>query len=287
MALPGFELIYSSVAQQIRSTDDAAIVAIHWNLISNGLKCCGAGETWPERQNENYTGSETLPPGWNSDDSIYALRYVDPTSNRTYLMKALAIDGALILHLLRSFDEKTVSTTIRSRDFVNEDRSNVTSAFNNLKELNGTVTKELYAKVMDANKQQSTERRSDSSTSQNQSGRSPLMEDPRRGNSSGGIGFIPPRQPMRPDFNDPFSVGRADLDPLGGGFGGGMFMDPRNFTSPGGFRPGGSMGVQPPGFPPGSIPPGARFDPVGPAGMRPMPDPDHERPPDGFDDMFM
>lgn len=51
-------------------------------------------------KNENYVGSEFLPEGWNSQEAIYALRYVDPTSNRTYLMKALAIEGSLILHLL-------------------------------------------------------------------------------------------------------------------------------------------------------------------------------------------
>ncbi|KAI8776682.1 proteasome inhibitor PI31 subunit [Biomphalaria glabrata] len=286
MALPGFELLYSSVASNIKSTDDAAIVAVHWNLISNGLKCIGSGESLPERQNENYTGSESLPPDWNSDSNIYALRYVDPTSNRTYLMKALAIDGSLIIHLLRCFDEKTVSCTIRSRDYVNADRSSYSSTFNNLTELNLTLTNDLYRQLIDI--PQNTESKADLSKSQPQPDRSPLMADPRRGTSSGGLGFTPPRQPFRTDINDPFSVGRADLDPLSGGRGGGMFMDPRNFPSPGGYRPGGPMGgFYPPGFPPGSVPPGARFDPVGPPGVRPMPDPDHERPPDSYDDMFM
>lgn len=56
----------------------------------------------------------------------------------------------------------------------------------------------------------------------------------------------------RPRFNDPFSVGRSDLDPFSGGMGGGMFMDPRNFPRPGGgFGPGGGLfGSGPPGFPP-------------------------------------
>ncbi|XP_059158279.1 proteasome inhibitor PI31 subunit-like [Physella acuta] len=273
MALPGFELLYSTVVQQIRSSDDAAIIAVHWNLISNGLRCCGSGESWPERQNENYVGSEFLPEGWNSQEAIYALRYVDPTSNRTYLMKALAIEGSLILHLLRCFDEKTVSTTVRSRDFVNDIHPSIASTFNNLSELNTQVTKDLYTKMVER-----PQRRSDSESSQSHPTRSPLLEDPRRG-VSGGAGYHPPRQPIRPDYSDPFSVGRTDLDPLSGGFGGGMFMDPRNLTNPGGFRP--------PGFPPGSIPPGARFDPVGPPGVRPVPDPDHERPPDSYDDMFM
>ncbi|BFZ20951.1 hypothetical protein BsWGS_23990 [Bradybaena similaris] len=289
MALPGFELLYNSISPQIRSSDDAAIAAVHWNMVSNGLKCCGAGETWPDRQSENYTGSEALPADWNSDGSIYALRYVDPTSNRTYLMKALAMDGMLMLHLVRCFDEKSVSTTIRSRDYVNEDRSTVDKAFSNLNDLNSALVKELYVKMINGSKDKSV---THSSSSSNTSGsrvdnqRSPLMEDPRRGPGSGGLGYIP-THPLRPDINNPFGVGRSDLDPLSGGMGGGMFMDPRGFPGLGGFRPGGAFGPTHPGFPPGSVPPGARFDPVGPAGVRPVPDPDHERPPDNYDDMFM
>jgi len=288
MALPGFELLYTLVTPQIRSSDDAAVAVVHWNLISNGLKCCGAGETWPDRQNENHTGSEALPTGWNSDSNIYALRYVDPTSNRTYLMKALAMDGKLMLHLVRCFDEKLVSTTIRSRDYVNDDYSTVARAFNSLGELNATLTRELYTKLVNESKTQPSAKSSSSAVDSprvEQPGRSPLMEDPRRGPGIGGVGFIPPRQPLRPDIDNPFSVGRADLDPLSGGLGGGMFMDPRNF--PGGFRPGGRFGQAPPGFPPGSVPPGARFDPLGPPGVHPQPDPDHERPPNNYDDMFM
>ena len=48
MALPGFELLYGSL--QIRNIDDATVAAVHWNLIANGFKCCGIGETWPTDQ---------------------------------------------------------------------------------------------------------------------------------------------------------------------------------------------------------------------------------------------
>jgi len=87
-------------------------------------------------------------------------------------------------------------------------------------------------------------------------------------------------------------LGRSDLDPLGGA-GAGMIADPRGFRNPRFGQPGGMPG----------IPPGARFDPFGPphpgAGPRPggpggptgpnwaVPNPDHEQPPPGFDDMFM
>jgi len=85
-------------------------------------------------------------------------------------------------------------------------------------------------------------------------------------------------------------LGRSDLDPLGRlGAGGGMLADPRGFRRP-------QTG------PAGIHPPGARFDPFGPVGPNPLPgpmprgppgpgqfgpDPDHERPPPGLEDMFM
>ncbi|XP_012939752.1 proteasome inhibitor PI31 subunit [Aplysia californica] len=294
MASPGFELLYSSVAQQVRSADDASIVAVHWNLISNGFKCCGTGEVWPDQQNANISGSEAMPAGWNSDATLYALRYVEPTSNRTYLMKALAMDGNLMLNLVRCFDEKAASVTIRSRDYVNEDMSTSSSTYSNLSGLNSSLTNDLVNKVTGTGPGGTSQGTSPPAASTDQQrrddhpGRSPLLEDPRRGPGAGGLGYMPPRQPFRPGFADPFGVGRADLDPLAGGMGGGMFMDPRNFPTPGGgFRPGFGPGPAPPGFPPGSIPPGARFDPLGPPGTRPGPDPDHERPPDNYDDMFM
>lgn len=96
-------------------------------------------------------------------------------------------------------------------------------------------------------------------------------------------------------------LGRDDLDPLGGfnplrgpggfplpGFdgGGGMLFRP---PGPGNFPGGGSLGV-----PPGSLPPGARFDPFRPPDTdrftprRPPNRPDNdELPPPGYDDMFM
>lgn len=102
----------------------------------------------------------------------------------------------------------------------------------------------------------------------------------RRGNPhvGGGVGFIPSRI-------IPPGIGRSDLDPFGGGDPSGMLMDPR------GFRGG---GIRPPRYDPiGPVPPGGVFGPGGGRGGRAPnfpfggPTPDHERMPDGFEDMFM
>ncbi|KAJ3373130.1 hypothetical protein GGF31_001118 [Allomyces arbusculus] len=162
-----------------------------------------------------------------------------------------------------------------------------------------------------------------------------------------------PAPPPEPHYPDPFggavhpaSVGHRDLDPLGGvppmgpyPFGGGAHgrgpMGPFGGPGPMPFGPGGDGGgsIMGPGhplfagpsgsgggpwggdrfLPPGAVPPGARFDPIGPqvppgggpGGFRPPfqgagrgrgrgsagpfsgePDPD-ELPPPGYSDMFM
>ena len=53
---------------------------------------------------------------------------------------------------------------------------------------------------------------------------------------------------FRAEQRDPFAVGTGDLDPLAGGMGGGMLMDPRRgFPGPGRPQPGAGL--------PGRLPP--------------------------------
>ena len=90
--------------------------------------------------------------------------------------------------------------------------------------------------------------------------------------------------------------GRADVDPFyigPGGLGssppGGMVFDPFRRVRPRSFDPSSGL-IQP--LPRGSVPPGARFDPFGPPGLRPStggnsePNPDIERMPHFNDDFY-
>jgi len=298
MALPGFELLFSTARQDVNSNDAACVLALHYNLISHGFKCCGSGDTWPteQQQSGNIVGSEFLPEGWSSDAPIYTLRYVDPTSNRTFLLKALSMNGQLNVNFVRCFDEKAASIVLRPRDFVNDNMATVASAYSNFREFNQKVTEDLVNRVVGVvgvgtETSGRNQRSASAPIAQGTQGPgpSPLMVDPPRGQGPMGPGFVPPpRHPFGGSLIEPFSVGRADLDPLARG-GGGMIMDPRGFPSPprpG--MPGAPSPGMPGGLPLGAVPPGARFDPIGPhMGGRVGPDPDHERPPDGFDDMFM
>ncbi|KAI9209926.1 uncharacterized protein BJ171DRAFT_485585 [Polychytrium aggregatum] len=137
------------------------------------------------------------------------------------------------------------------------------------------------------------------------------LRDPRR--------FEP--GPLYPQ-SSPFSIGNADLDPLAaspgmfggrppvGGFGGGGMVVRPGHPIFQGSAPGGPLGPPslggPPRLPPGAVPPGARFDPIGPfgpvpgSGFRPIGpggprgsrpfsgDPDNdELPPPGYNDMYL
>ncbi|KDN37316.1 hypothetical protein K437DRAFT_259824 [Tilletiaria anomala UBC 951] len=145
--------------------------------------------------------------------------------------------------------------------------------------------------------------------------------------------FDDPDDPSTPDIGgrNPLIIGDRDLDPLGGApfagphpFGGGSFGPPPLFPGQppdhgGGmivgpdhpmfrdrFQPGGFGGGGMAGLPPGAVPPGARFDPIGPFGQGPCapqpgagrgrrgpatgePDFDDFRPPrsSDYDNMFM
>ncbi|KAK7091725.1 proteasome inhibitor PI31 subunit-like [Littorina saxatilis] len=293
MTLPGFELLYSSVQSQLRSPQDAIVSAIHWNIISCGFKLTGVGEN-PASERLN---TETLPNGWNSGE-IYVLHYETTNTDpkQSYLLKILPVDQSLLLHFQRENDENVTTLELPVQEYTSEDLSSVTSAFRNMDRLNNRVRDSMIDPAMGASSSSSarggadkSEPKSSPKGKKKDKNKSPLLIE------TGPSGYQP--RPMQPAWGggmggmDPFSVGRSDLDPLAGmggpGMGGGgMIMDPRRSGGVGLGGPARGGGIHPGSLPPGSVPAGARFDHIGPPGMRSGPDPDHEQPP-GYDDMFM
>ncbi|KAG0236586.1 hypothetical protein BGW42_003241 [Actinomortierella wolfii] len=132
---------------------------------------------------------------------------------------------------------------------------------------------------------------SGASTSTNTNPDNQRDRDPLRAPDRGGFIPRPPifGEPFSPDDfsspHNPFSIGRQDLDPfagigsgpfggsglggIGGSTGGGMYVGPNHpmFRRPpgsGGPGFGGGLYGGPQPMPRGSVPPGARFDPIGP-----------------------
>jgi hypothetical protein len=42
--MAGQEVLFCSVIDQLQSPQDSLVIVLHWNLISNGFKCCGIGD---------------------------------------------------------------------------------------------------------------------------------------------------------------------------------------------------------------------------------------------------
>ncbi|XP_071142842.1 proteasome inhibitor PI31 subunit-like [Mytilus edulis] len=272
--MAGQEVLFCSVINQLRSSQDALVTVIHWNLISSGFKCCGIGD---DEKAKNQKKSEMLPNGWNANQDMYTLRYKD-SSDKVHILKIMRVDEDLLVHFMDIKSEKVTSINISTTDYTTGDLSSFDEAFKHLDKLKKQLKKEIIDEITKSPRSGSS---SEPSSSRPQ--RSRLHDDdhdPLR---------VPPRHPHRqpvPGWNDPddpFSVGRGDLDPFGR-TGGGMVFDPFH---PGGRRGGPDPSAGLPGrLPRGAVPPGARFDPFGPPGTGPGPDPDH-LPPPGYDDMFM
>ncbi|KAM4608105.1 proteasome inhibitor PI31 subunit [Discoglossus pictus] len=264
MAAPGLELLFLSVQSDLTRPQDPLVCFIHWELVSHGLRCLGKGES-PGAQEE---GSERLPQGWSDNKELYTLRY-GRNNKPQALLKALTVEGTLIVNILELQTEKVCDLTLNVDEFIERDHlQQYDRVYKAPTELRRRLIGELISPLIGRKEE----------GQRGEQERDPLRAPPR----------IPALQPSI--WSDPlsheidpvsrFPYGAADLDPLRG-HSGGMIMDP--------FRSGRTQPRIDPlaGLPPGAVPPGARFDPFGPVGSgRPGPDPDH-LPPPGYDDMFM
>ncbi|XP_019870480.2 proteasome inhibitor PI31 subunit [Aethina tumida] len=271
-SLFGWDLLYSSVKDDINSNEDILVCLTHLVLVSNGFKCIGIGESKVIDGSE--TKSEALPKGWNDD---YTLRYV--LQGRLYNLKGTIIDDTIMINLFR-VDERTVSMIQLDRSAVQQRNGNLDEMIPDQENLVDLIKKQLIENV-------TVSKRSRESSSQ--------TEPAAPQHPPYFVESVDPVRSILVDGRRPPNYGRADLDPFNG-------MDPLR-GPPGLIRPNGGGGMLfqpppglpylPPGTPPGAIPPGARYDPFRPpnVGFPPRRDPNRpdndEFPPPGYDDMFM
>lgn len=279
MASPGIELLFNSVKSQIAGPQDSVVCVLHWQIVSAGFTCIGVGEK--KRKNDLEEESEMLPEGWNTTPNLYIFRYRSTATGDIYILKVLSVDNSLLVHFWKDETDRILTMNIRTEDYATHDFSSYKRALKNVNDLAKSIKREILSEIK--------------GSSSPRAGPSPKKQTPSRERDEDPLRVGPRRNP-RPgrDWNepdDPFSVGRGDLDPFGAGpgRGGGMFFDPMRGGRGPRFGADPSSGL-PGSLPPGAVPPGARFDPFGPPGThpghRPDPDPDHEKPPD-YDDMFM
>lgn len=269
----GLELLFHSCKDNLNSKNDALVVLVHYLLVRNGKRCVGSGEEWTKP----FVSTELLPEGWNAGEAVYTMRYVSTVGNERYLLKVVKADGFLLVNVLNIRKERTASTNFSVDRHVTEEFRDVFKAFKELDTVVNKVTEDVIS-VMDSI-DSTTEASTSSRPSRNVSQESNPLH-------------IPSRQPgiEWSSHQDVMRVGQRDLNPfLPPGVGGGMFMDPRQMPRPHHSDP----GVGFPGLPRGAVPPGARFDPIGPPNpINPGvprgvgPNPDHLPPPPDYDDMF-
>lgn len=273
--MAGLEVLYTCVLDTISCPQDALVCFVHWELIKGGYRCIGSGDV----PRDSDKKSELLPGDWSSNKELYSLRYMDNSGDKQLLLKAISVDSTLIFNLMNSSTQQVTDLTVDISHHVSADHLHTfDSAFKDADSFSEKVKTQLLP-APDRPTGNRSERKSRREEEERRRSRSPEDNDPLR---------IPNRHPRHPHWSDPmvppFAAGGADLDPFGSGVGG-MIVDPLRSGYPrSGFDP--SSGI-PDILPPGAVPPGARFDPIGPIGRRrPGPDPDH-MPPPGFDDMFM
>ncbi|KAK2704571.1 proteasome inhibitor PI31 subunit-like [Artemia franciscana] len=245
----------------LKSRADALLLLVNAKLIETGCHFEVGDET------------TVVPPGnWNEGE-VYDLKL--KYEGETLLLKGVKTEEELFVNLHLQSGDNGIDASVAFRlDEATDDYSRLNEAFHHRDLLVARIEKDVIQPLF----------------KKKEKAQLPKVV------SSGGP-KSPPRDPLRVERgpsqrDDRWSYGRGDLDPTGRSRGG-MIMDP--------FGRGRPDWEGSHGLPRGAVPPGARFDPVGP--MNPdevtppfemprrrepprgmgMPDPDHMRMP-GFGD---
>ncbi|KAI8339736.1 PI31 proteasome regulator N-terminal-domain-containing protein [Chlamydoabsidia padenii] len=320
--------ITQNLPDSLQSPYDALTAATHSAMLSVGFKYAGLGDD--ARQEGDGTQTK-LPDQWNAQGPhVYSIRYSHPQSSLTFVIKSLKLGDKWIVHGLGIGDNKTATLEVNVDEYtspsfypyasssdqplvngyISSTRLNdflVLFKINIIQRLAPGLTKPGYTEE---------ETTSSATTTTTPTSRvdwprrtDPPSTPPLRMPTSGSPDWVPLN--VGGDDLNPLGGPSGDLRPLGGGRGGGMFVGPdhpmfnnrRDLDDPAGVF----GGPQP--LPRGAVPPGARFDPIGPFGGNPgrgggifgrggrgrgsgrsqfsgEPDND-ELPPPGYNDMFM
>ncbi|XP_078093025.1 proteasome inhibitor PI31 subunit [Mustelus asterias] len=276
--MAGLQLLYHSVARDVRSPQDALICFIHWELVRAGFQCLGSGD----QASSDEKKKELLPTGWNVNQELYTLRYSSDNDQKV-LLKAITVDSSLIVNVMNCQSEQVVDLTVNLNDYISSDHLHeYDRVFKKKEELRNQIESTIVSPLI------GTKQRAGGGPQKGKKSVHPVPgAQPHPGTNPLFVPSNAPQRQRQPPWSDPmapFVSGGDDLDPFGDRRGG-MIVDPlRSGVPHPDFDP--SAGI-PGQLPPGSVPPGARFDPFGPIGRgRSGPDPDH-LPPPGYDDLFM
>ncbi|CAO3615314.1 unnamed protein product [Mucor hiemalis] len=247
-------------------------------MLSVGFRFAGLGD---DARQEGDGTVKILPETWNANGPhSYNFRYSHPQSSLTFVIKIVRLGDQCIILGLGIGDNKTVILDITAADYTSEsfyphDLSSSDTPLvhgfissNRFEDFLKTFKLNILQKLIPGLNKPGYE---ESSTTTSSNTRNPATSEERR----------PPRYTDIHSTDDPLfhDVGRSDLypvrggDPLRGPGGDGMYVGPDHpiFGNRGGSSlddPSGLFGGPQP-LPRGSVPPGARFDPIAPFGALP------------------
>ncbi|TPX53742.1 hypothetical protein PhCBS80983_g06187 [Powellomyces hirtus] len=292
----------------LTSPADLVMALFHAAMLRFGFRFLGLGEAGNgngTNQQPDVAEGETppLPADWNGAGDMFSFRYRHSQSSLTFLLKGVKVGSKLVVHGMGIEDEKLhtlelslptfispafpfpYTTTQQQQQLGGGGESALQSAFASADRLHAVLT-EFRVKIVQQlipgldkpGFEEWKNRPEPTTTSTHAPPYHPIPSphtDPHfpYGSGSGGS-HLHPTFPGR----SPYTIGDTDLDPLAaspglvfphtGGLsqGGSMFVGPDHPM----FHHGGGGVPRPDRYlPPGAVPPGARFDPIGPFGPRP------------------
>ena len=295
----------------LRHPSDALAALIHTIMTRLDFRLTGLSETdrLATPASDTSSSSSKLPANWNTGGpDHYSFRYKHHQSSLDYLVKLVKLGNKMVIHGIAMQGTKTSSVEVVVSDWMSdsfwpwpkeddegEPLVNGYIGSSRVKDLTGVYKRGVLQELVPGLTK-------DGYTEQHCGGagagesRQPTRPDGGEARPRPEHPSHPPAASVQPPpYRNPLIIGDRDLDPLGGsplalpprfggGTGGGGFAPPPLF--PGGDT-GGGMHVGPnhpmfrdrfapnTGLPPGAVPPGARFDPIYPAGGAPF-NPDRE-----------
>ncbi|KAI8647333.1 PI31 proteasome regulator N-terminal-domain-containing protein [Parasitella parasitica] len=272
---------------------DAIAAACHSIMINVGFRFAGLGD---DACQEGDGSLKRLPDGWNQQGPhCYNFRYSHPQSSLTFVIKVVRLADKCIILGLGIGDNKTATFEITIEDYTSNSFFPYNASTSDQPLIHGFISSTRFNDFIMAYKLNILQRLIPGLNKPGYEDESNSGSSTTATTTTTNTSAVPPvREPLIPNTNiatqppifgstdDPAfpDVGRSDWNPLSGlGGGGGMRVGPGHpiFGNRGGDNlhdPSGLFGGPEP-LPRGSVPPGARFDPIGPFGSLPV------RPPSG------
>ncbi|ESO04429.1 hypothetical protein HELRODRAFT_185589 [Helobdella robusta] len=261
------EILYHAIKSEINSHFTATVATVHYLLIQHGFKCVALGEKPPEKVDTRLT--DLLPPSWNENTYKCSLVYWSPSLEFYLFLKIFHMKEFALVHLLKNENVSMKDMDVQYSVYFSDDFSSFQSLFQRPNALLDVIDTQLIRPSLVPLKKEVAVQ---NLVKQEEEVISTPQTTSRPSNSATAVSL---------------PCGRCDLDPLcpcTSGGASGMLFDPlRNFMHPPPpppfLRPCPDNDNDPSRIPLGSVPPGARFDPIGPNQQDPRrtwePDPDH------------